>query len=481
MTSLRQKPKLSFEAPVLFRLPDLRIHRSHETSPHGSALESRADRQATALPARDSASTLAGTVPQAGLPARAEQTFRVDQPQAQAALASHAAPSHWQPSQPVAAAAATVPTQSATSGVTASGSPEPVSATNAALHPAVAPVHAARGWMERFGSRLILIITLLVIMTAAWVTGQRMPASKPTGVDDLIAADATDSDSLDQQADDKLATNAGSTSLADSSPQSSTSNAELDLNHDSTSDGDSVPDSHSNVAAKPAMESRDTADLASSGTTDTSNSLPPQPSPDLSAILALEAPRTVYEDDTPPVTNATGGATELPSLPANSDPSSGSHAYASPTLTTPVQSVAHDLGSKLPADTGRPAMNLAPATGDQGFYSGSDKIEALPQLTPAQPAAPVEAAVATNVPSSHTPNQLKMDPNVLVPWANEQALSRERQQSPTPNPVRNWADYLPVDPSNVKAVSATVDPAQVQVGMPAMDSSPAYGNSYYTN
>ncbi len=42
MTSLRQKPKLSLETPVLFRLPDLRVHPSHAVSawPHAHLPES---------------------------------------------------------------------------------------------------------------------------------------------------------------------------------------------------------------------------------------------------------------------------------------------------------------------------------------------------------------------------------------------------------------------------------------------------------
>ncbi len=38
MTSLRQKPKLSFETPVLFRLPDLRVHQAHAVTAWPSAV-----------------------------------------------------------------------------------------------------------------------------------------------------------------------------------------------------------------------------------------------------------------------------------------------------------------------------------------------------------------------------------------------------------------------------------------------------------
>jgi hypothetical protein len=39
----------------------------------------------------------------------------------------------------------------------------------------------ARSWMERIGSRLILVITLLIITSAAWITGARRPAENTAG------------------------------------------------------------------------------------------------------------------------------------------------------------------------------------------------------------------------------------------------------------------------------------------------------------
>ena len=471
MTSLRQKPKHSLETPVLFRLPDLRIHPAHSVSAWPTAVQPE---------------------PLAATAEAAAPSLRIDQAQSIApAIGSNPAPQ----------SAAIAPSQDATQAkqTRVAASESHVSGSNvSASHGLAQP---ARGWMERFGSRLILIVTLLVIMTAAWVTGQRVPASKSVGTDEIATTE--DNSDLTNLLDANRLANSQSTHthMAQAAPTEQPLPAELRSEQPSESSSavsspvqsNTTPSSlasSTNLVAKPAVEQPFTESSAI-------QPAPAQPAPvlatqEMSASLALEAPRSVHDDEIASLADAPAQSTSGPLLSAPAQSMNSGHAF------TPVQSVAHDMSPKLPTTPAAP-MSLAPAAGG-GFYTGNESIEALPTTpaaTPSQPTSsqptssqptstpttPVASKGDAAPPSSSTPNQLKIDPNVLVPWANEQAMSQARQQSPTPKPILNWNDYLPAGSnSNVRAAAANIDPnAQPQVGMPAVSDQPAFSNSFYSN
>ncbi len=328
--------------------------------------------------------------------------------------------------------------------------------------------------MERFGSRLILIVTLLVIVTAAWVTGQRVPASKAVDSDAVVIAEDGQSlvESLSKTDFSKL--DDTESHLAQTSP------VEPPLLVESDKDKlvEPTPVTPTNVVAKPAMEQPVAESVANHGQTQSTH--------EMSATLALEAPRAVHDDQIASLADAPTDMASSPLLAPPTPPQATGQPF------TPVQSVAHDMSAKLPSEPSA-AMALAPATGG-GFYTGNESIEALPSTPQASTAmppnpqatkqtAPVAASSDPATPASSTPNQLKIDPNVLVPWANEQVMNHARQQSTTPNPIRNWNDYLPVtSSSNVRAATANIDPqSQPQVGMPAVNNNATFSNSFYSN
>lgn len=445
MTSLRQKPKLSLETPVLFRLPDLRIHQAHKVSGWPTAVDS------TAV-ARDNDS----------------RAVRIDAPQ----TAVPAASSMPEVSRLTASQAAAPPLEASASTSTA----VPVARSRSATAEEKTSSPPARGWMERFGSRLILVVTLLVIMTAAWVTGQRIPASKSAGTDVVASNADEDSEGLV----DALSTPDLSKVDGASSQLAQTPEVGPVVPSESVETLPSAPimTPTTNVVAKPAIDQSFTHSAAI-------NPAPATPSQEMSATLALEAPRSVHDEEIAPLTDAPAGTPSTSQLTTLSPPLAAGHP------ATPVQSVAHDMSAKLPPDSAA-AMSLAPAAG--GFYTGNETIDVLPSAPPVAPAVSPSQATAAQIPpvasagealppASSTPNQLKIDPNVLVPWANEQALNQVRQQSTTPNPIRNWIDYLPAsEDSHVRAATATVDPQmQPQVGMPEASSNPVFSNSFYSN
>ena len=126
----RQSPRIDEAAPVLFRLPNLR---SRGTAPVLNV-------QTTASVDR-----------------QPPQTQRISAAQPREPFLTP--PTVEQKSVPVTVAT-TVPT------------------TAAAPSPATSAETIGRSWMERIGSRLILIVTLLVIVSAVWVTSGRMPAPR---------------------------------------------------------------------------------------------------------------------------------------------------------------------------------------------------------------------------------------------------------------------------------------------------------------
>ncbi len=132
MITNRQKSRLDEEAPVLFRLPNLRS-RDLSTAASSAQVTSTSDAVGNSL-------RIDAAAPSFSVPVRPE--FSDD--------------------------AVTLPVgHDQTAGP--NQSPSPISS----------PMPAGRRWMDKIGSRLILLVTLMVIVSAAWLTGQRMPASKP--------------------------------------------------------------------------------------------------------------------------------------------------------------------------------------------------------------------------------------------------------------------------------------------------------------
>ncbi len=130
-----------------------------------------------------------------------------------------------------------------------------------------------------------LVVTLLVIVTAAWVTGQRVPASKSIDTETVVIAE--DSQSLV----DSLSTTDLSNLDDTESHLAQTSPAEQPLPaapaKESTVESTTIPPT--NVVAKPAIDQPLTESIAV-------NSVPTQPAQEMSATLALEAPRSVHDD-----------------------------------------------------------------------------------------------------------------------------------------------------------------------------------------
>ena len=124
MIAPRQKSRLAIETPVLFSLPNLRVRKPNQAD-------------------------LAGSVN--STPETRPVLSRFDAPQIGAIAGEKPATSDAALPQKILP----VP-----SGAKASRSDN------------------GRSWMERIGSRLILLVTLMVIVTAAWITGQRMPAGR---------------------------------------------------------------------------------------------------------------------------------------------------------------------------------------------------------------------------------------------------------------------------------------------------------------
>ncbi len=132
MITNRQKSRLDEEAPVLFRLPNLR---SRDLSTTASSVQ------------------VTSTFDAVG------NSLRVDA----------AAPSFSVPVRPDFSADA----------VTQPVGDDQAAGPNQSTSPISGLMPQGRRWMDKIGSRLILLVTLMVIVSAAWFTGQRMPASKP--------------------------------------------------------------------------------------------------------------------------------------------------------------------------------------------------------------------------------------------------------------------------------------------------------------
>lgn len=279
---------------------------------------------------------------------------------------------------------------------------EPVLSSPAPSEPESGLSHASesKSWMERVGSRLILCVTLIVIVSAAWLTGQRMPASKPDVLrsNPLAAADSanTSSDPAGNAVDSAV-----------NNDSLSTSDSEALLATDRASD---FSDSSGGVSLKP----------------------PQSP--------VLEAPQSRPTSELPPASLV---IEELPREPAAS-PSSPSQVFN----TVSVQSrpadefyaADTDPSDALPLSAPEPAANLtAPAI----------------SVADAAPASEPQVATQSGV-LTQTPHEPAIDPAVLVPWVLENGAPPQPVRSATPNPIVDWSRYFPLNNAPpVRSVSAT--------------------------
>jgi hypothetical protein len=296
---------------------------------------------------------------------------------------------------------------------------EPVASPIATSHVDETP--AAKGWMERIGSRLILIVTLIVIVSAAWVTGRRMPASKPG--------------------------TASETALTRTGPSSDKEKEDVS-------------------ALNPAPLSESVATV--------NEPLPETPSSDFSPI---ESANPLGEIETLAPANAPSAqvAARKPDIStqpqaALAPPANDTRTSVFSTASTPAKQVPSSNASLTAANSGQ----MTP-TGEAAPDTSADF-----SLAPAQPLD--NASSQSSSVTTATPNELTLDPSVLVPWALEQNKSHDHMRSSTPNPVVDWSQYLPSSntpsPSSIRSVSATEPTGSVQPAQQALYPAGVNANPY---
>lgn len=372
MIAARQRTFRTDEPPVLFRLPDLRKRTNSDDASVASSGASSA-----------------------------ESTLRVDSPQP---LGSHV---HHEPQRSLEVAART-----SEASFVASGSTVDLDENS-----------SAKSWMERVGSRLILLVTLVVIVSAAWITGRQMPASKPgSGVGTELTQVEERDDASQENGRDSVAKadeSLPATPATDFSSMDGTGTLQEPQHVAATTEASSVTAALKPVISPVAAPTSNAASRQEPGKTPGTvfNTVSMQSSSPLSGGSTQDANDPgVIHDLNPPVTTSPLSAATSPSLANPANQTGGSVA------------------------TSAPALNAA-----------SKSIQ------------------------TSTPNELTLDPAVLVPWVLEQTTPAKPVPSATPNPVVDWERYLPsaggaVD-SSVRAVSATqpidtVMPAQ-QASFPA--------------
>lgn len=356
MNATRQRNRSIDQPPVLFRLPNLQTRAGQaEPSPQSTV----------------ASSTLVG------------DGIRVDA--AQSTVKTHPSPPH----------------QAAPSELVLN-SPTP-------SQPKVESSHAPemKSWMERVGSRLILCVTLILILTSAWLTGQRMPASKP---------DALRSNSL-VEADSAAAPRDPTSKSVDSV-----------LNHDSPV----AADSQSMLASDRESEPSDSRGEVS---------LKPPQSP------AFEAPLSPPVAGTP---SATVVMDELPREPGLSPP-------RPPVFNTvSVQSRSSDGFYTADTDASDPSQLVAPTQPATDLSAPATDLAApVNNMAETTSATEPNAAQLSGV-QTQTPNAPAIDPAVLVPWVLENGAAPQPVRSATPNPIVDWSRYFPSNTAPpVRSVSAT--------------------------
>jgi hypothetical protein len=261
------------------------------------------------------------------------------------------------------------------------------------------PSPQGRSWMERIGSRLILLVTLMVIVSAAWLTGQRIPASKP---------DVWQSPTLSQLNTSEPSIN-GNRSSANASGNSN-----------------SIATGSSTTLLSP------TSDAASS--VEPTATLPNTTSLPQGNVAMLAAPLNKSLSAQPLQTSV-----------------------YKPTMDTGSLLPAEDVASVFNAVTLEPTnLDGSSSNTDQEITPIS---QALPVTSPSDHTGVLgQPSGASNTVSTKTPNAPVLDPSVLLPWIQEQMASRENRISVTPNPIVDWSLYLPGAEQTVRAASATQIP-----------------------
>jgi hypothetical protein len=143
--------------------------------------------------------------------------------------------------------------------------------------------------------------------------------------------------------------------------------------------------------------------------------------------------------------------------------------------TTPPVSNRHsdpasDVMMLTPHQASKPVMSdlasnrAANVPTEEAFYTPEDlqspatNSPATNSPTTNSPSSMIPAQVVSH--QTRTPNAPSIDPNVLIPWANEHAATRRHKMSATPNAIQDWSMYLPASPvqSNVRTTSAIQSP-----------------------
>ncbi len=338
MITPRQKLRPNSDAPVLFSLPNLR--------------------KRSAIPATAATTSIPDVVPVAA-------TLRVDAP---SAMTNSEKPAVMSP------ATKTSPQVEQTSTNSQPGS--------------------GRSWMERIGSRLILLVTLMVIVVAAVITGQRMPASKS---DNWNQATVTQSNPANPTAE----------------PSQNEIQADIAaLSEISTGEA---------ITALPSPNSKSAAPVARVSTLAT----PTQTSsPMTSGPSSTSAYKPVNESKVQPAVPETPSVFNVVSVQSPKSSSSDTPATAS-NHALDIES----LPLAPPLSTATPSPSTSPST---------------------QP--------TSRDPQTSTPNAPVVDPEVLLPWLKEHETAPKHAVTATPNPITDWSRYLPapaVDPG-IRPVSATM-------------------------
>ena len=383
MITPRPKIRMDDAAPVLFRLPNLRTRGSRPKASENVA---------------------------AGVPN--ETTFAVDAIPQSAPLQHGMQSSAQSPrigrefdfAENVTVARGPVLETPKASGNASSSPAIPASVVSEAspVVPSLANDPMGRSWMEQVGSRMILIVTLLVIVSAAWVTGTRMPASKPGN-----------------RPDDQVAQNLDPNARSVQLPEVSTGelNAEIDIDTKSRTD--------SMLAGSDKM----------------SNTSEASSQPDLVA----PGNQQVEQNPEASLSGASSGSQSFSNVTRLLPPSG--HA---PEPVERLSATSSDIANLNPSIALKPPVGLEPpASLGSLFYTAED----TPVSSGSIPVNNVSIQTRTPVAPS-------IDPNVLVPWANENEITRTHRPSATPNPISDWSQYLPGTPpsSEVRTTSATQSP-----------------------
>jgi|GEM_PF-2372704 len=412
MNTSRQKTCLDDAAPILFRLPNLR---TRGNGPNKSTYKST-NISAEAVVEKSSVASNA--------------YYSQATPIPEAVVAS---PSRFnQLPTPPAELTDTVAHRSA-EVVASEPNPTP---TTRDFYSAAGPM--GRSWMERVGSRIILVVTLLVIVSAAWVTGRRMPGGKPNLSNDNVVQTANPTS--DQPAITEMPV-PGQAEMNSQPAVERVLAGPLDTAKNDSAQASGTADSLERLQPNRKVEMLSASQPSSNVSPMTSNSTTLLPPSENSSAQAS------------PNEALLGNATELGSMASLEAPLSS------------VNSPSHQA-TKLPLGGSSPTagiMAVPTPSGGEAFYTAEDSSQATPTY-PAQ-----TASLQTS-----TPNAPSIDPNVMVPWADENSPTRSHQLTATPNPITDWSKYLPGSPvdTNIRTTSVVQTPDTTAVQQAAYPQSP---------